>query len=396
MAAACQQGRYNSISPKVTLTRKRIEVPFLDLGAHHSPIRSELMDAIHEVVESNAYAGGPFVERFEHAFAQYCQTKYAVGVGSGTESLWLALKAKGIGPGDEVITVPNSFFATAEAISHTGAKPVFIDVSNETLTMDPALLEAAITHRTKAVIPVHLFGQPANLDSILEIAKRHELFVLEDAAQAAGAEYKGRRVGSLGDCASFSFYPGKNLGALGEAGALTTNDAALAQRLRILRDHGQAEKNEHSEIGWNARMDGIQAAALHVKLKHLDQSNEKRRAHAAIYTELLGTHPRIETPSEPTSAEQIFHVYAVRIPNRDQTLDTLAKDGIQCFIHYPVPIHLQSAYQHLGYAKGDFPASEESASQLLSLPMYPELAREQIVHVAESLRAAVDSQIDQQ
>ena len=392
MAVACRQSRFKPNSPKVTLTRKRMEVPFLDLSAHHCPIQRQLMEAIQEVVESSAFSGGPFVERFENAFAQYCQTDHAIGVGSGTESLWLALKAQGIGSGDEVITAPNTFFATAEAISHTGATPVFVDVSEETLNIDVSLIEAAITERSKAIIPVHLFGQPADIDPILTIAKRHGLFVLEDAAQAAGAEYRGRRSGALGNCASFSFYPGKNLGALGEAGALTTNDADLARRLRVLRDHGQAKKHQHSDIGWNARMDGIQAAVLRVKLQRLDEANEKRRAHAALYSGLLRECPLVKTPSESAGNRHIFHIYAVRVPNRDQTIETLAQEGIRCSIHYPVPIHQQPAYQHLGYAAGSFPCAERSSSQLLSLPMYPELTQDQITHVAETLKATVENQ----
>ncbi len=264
-----------------------MSVPFVNLKAQHDALKELLQAAIQEVVDNNAFANGPFVAKFEADFAAYCQTPYAVGVGSGTEALWLSLLALGIGAGDEVITVPSTFVATAEAISFCGARPVFVDIDERTYTLDPGWLERAITPRTKAVIPVHLFGQMADMDPIMEIARRHQLAVVEDACQAHGAEYGGRKAGSLGHAGCFSFYPGKNLGAFGEAGAVVTHDPALAEKIRILRDHGQATKYEHSVIGWNARMDGIQGAVLRVKLRHLEQSNAARRAHARLYGEYL-------------------------------------------------------------------------------------------------------------
>ena len=275
-----------------------MRVPFLDLNSAHAPLRGEIRAAIEEVIDRGVFAGGPFVEDFEKDFAAYCGVRHAIGVGSGTDALWLALLALGVGPGDEVLTVPNTFMATAEAITYCGAKPVFVDVDERTYTMDPAALETAITARTKAIIPVHLFGQPADMDPILEIARARGLVVIEDAAQAHGAEYKGRRAGSLGDAGCFSFYPGKNLGALGEAGAVVTGDHELQEKIRILRDHGQIRKYHHTMVGWNARMDGIQAAVLRVKLRHLEAGNELRRSHAAHYDRSLQEIEELETPSE--------------------------------------------------------------------------------------------------
>ncbi|MGD1032548.1 MAG: DegT/DnrJ/EryC1/StrS family aminotransferase, partial [Opitutaceae bacterium] len=290
-----------------------MRVPFLDLRAQHDPIRAELLAAINEVIDNSAFAGGPVVAKFEEEFAAFCQTAHAVGVGNGTDALWLALLARGIGPGDEVITVPNSFMATAEAISYCGATPVFVDVDESTYTLDPARLEAAITPRTKAVIPVHLYGQMADMDPIMEIAGRHGLFVLEDACQAHGAEYKGRRAGSIGHAGAFSFYPGKNLGALGEAGAVTTNDQALADRIKCLREHGQSRKYHHSHIGWNARMDGIQAAALRIKLKNLARANMARRSNAALYDRLLAGVESVITPFVAEYSKPVYHLYVIRV-----------------------------------------------------------------------------------
>jgi len=278
-----------------------MKVPFLDLRAQHEPIRAELLAAINEVIDSSAFAGGPFVARFEEDFAAFCQTAHAVGVGNGTDALWLALLARGIGPGDEVITVPNSFLATAEAISYCGATPVFVDVDEQTYTLDPALLEAAITPRTKAVIPVHLYGQMADMDPIMEIAGRHGLFVLEDACQAHGAEYKGRRAGSIGHAAAFSMYPGKNLGALGEAGAVTTNDPDLAERVKCLREHGQSKKYHHSHIGWNARMDGIQGAVFWPALRVLSRPSW-RRVVLRSFTSMWSESPSAIASSQPSGS----------------------------------------------------------------------------------------------
>jgi dTDP-4-amino-4,6-dideoxygalactose transaminase len=372
-----------------------MKVPFLDLKAHHGPIRDELNQAIGEVIDAGAFAGGPFVAAFERDFAAYCETGFAAGVGNGTDALWLCLLALGVGPGDEVITVPSTFIATAEAISFCGARPVFVDIDERTYTMDPGLLERAITPRTRAIIPVHLFGQMADMDPILEIARRHRLPVVEDACQAHGALYKGRRAGSLGVAGCFSFYPGKNLGALGEAGAVVTNDAELDGRIKVLRDHGQTRKYYHSRIGWNGRMDGIQAAALRVKLKRLEAANSRRGANARIYDELLGGCEEVVTPWAVPHNRHIYHVYAVRVRERDCVLESLAGKGISCAIHYPVPLHLQEAYQGLGRGEGSFPVSEQCAREFLSLPMYPELGADQIQAVARELKACVSEPADE-
>ena len=366
-----------------------IKVPFLDLGLHHAPLRAEFDRAISEVIDSGAFAGGPFVEKFEADFAGYNNSLFAVGLGSGTEALWLTLLACGIGEGDEVITVPTTFMATAEAITFCGARPVFVDINDSTYTMDPAELEGAVTSRTKAIIPVHLFGQPADMDPILEFARQHDLFVIEDAAQAHGAEYKGRKAGTLGDAGCFSFYPGKNLGAFGEAGAVVTDDMELQEKIRILRDHGQVRKYHHTMIGWNCRMDGIQGAVLRVKLQHLDAGNSRRRTHAVRYNRALQELEEIVTPVEAAFARHVYHVYAVRVQERDEVLAVLAQKGIQCGVHYPVPIHLQRAYRGLGYEAGDFPNAERTAQEFISLPMFPELTEEQINTVSSTLREAI-------
>jgi dTDP-4-amino-4,6-dideoxygalactose transaminase len=279
--------------------------------------------------------------------------------------------------------------ATAEAISYCGARPVFVDVDEQTYTMDASLLEAAITPRTKAVIPVHLFGQTADMDPILRIARSHGLTVIEDACQAHGAEYKGRRAGSLGDAACFSFYPGKNLGAFGEAGAVTTDNEELARKIRVLRDHGQVRKYYHSMVGWNARMDGIQGAVLQIKLRHLDRSNVLRRTNAALYHRLLQDVTEVTLPVEASWARHVYHVYAIRTTDRDELMTALNAAGIGCGIHYPVPVHLQEAYQDLGHTAGDFPVAERAASEFVSLPMYPELTPEQVETVAARVKEAV-------
>ena len=368
-----------------------MKVPYLDLHAHHAPLKAEILAAIAEVIDANAFAGGPYVAAFEKDFAAFCRTQHAIGVGNGTDALWLALLAMGVGPGDEVITVPSTFMATAEAISFTGATPVFVDVDPKTYTMNPALLERAITPRTKAVIPVHLFGQTANMDPILDIARRHKLRVVEDACQAHGADYKGRPAGSMGDAGCFSFYPGKNLGAFGEAGAVTTNDPALAERIQVLRDHGQQKKYVHSHIGWNARMDGIQGAVLRIKLRHLAASNTGRRAAAKRYNEQLGGRADIVTPTEAAYGTHIYHVYAVRVKGRDQLLRTLGEAGIGCGIHYPIPVHLQPAYSQLKLGRGSFPVAERCADEFLSLPMFPELTSEQTETVAQQVKTLLSS-----
>ncbi len=366
-----------------------MNVPFLNLRAAHDPIKAEILSAIQEVIESSAFAGGSFVARFDQEFAAFCQTKHSIGLGSGTEALWLPLLALGVGHGDEVITVPSTFMATAEAITYCGAKPVFIDVEEQTYTMDPALLERAITPKTKAIIPVHLFGQVADMDPIMEIARRHGIPVIEDACQAHGAEYKGRRAGSIGIAGAFSFYPGKNLGAMGEAGAVTTNDSALKAKIETLRDHGQHKKYHHSMVGWNARMDGMQAAVLSIKLKRLEAGNAARRANAEHYRSLLSAENKLVLPRESSDRKHVYHLYSTRTKNRDAVIEALAKRSIACGIHYPIPVHLQEAYKELGLGKGSFPVAEKCAEEFISLPMFPELNKDQIELVARELKVAI-------
>jgi dTDP-4-amino-4,6-dideoxygalactose transaminase len=366
-----------------------MNVPFLDLKAQYASIKKEINTAIQEVLDSCAFAGGPFVEKFEKEWAAYCGVKHAIGVGNGTDALWLALLALGIGRGDEVITVPNTFLATAEAISYAGAAPVFIDIDPRTNTMDPALLEKAITPRTRAVIPVHLFGQTADMDPIMEIAGKRSLAVIEDACQAHGAEYKGKRAGSIGAAGCFSFYPGKNLGAYGEGGAVTTQDDGMAAKIRVLRDHGQTKKYYHDLVGWNARLDGIQGAVLSVKLTQLENWNTARRAAAGKYIELLSGVPGLVLPKEAPYAKHVYHVFALRVRGRDKLLKDLLDKGVHCGIHYPVAVHLQKAYGSLGLKRGTFPVAEACADEYLSLPMYPELSQAQISHVARSIRESL-------
>jgi dTDP-4-amino-4,6-dideoxygalactose transaminase len=363
----------------------QVRVPFLDLKAHHAPLRTEIDLAIAEVIDSGAFAGGPVVAQFEDEFAAFCGTRHAIGVGNGTDALWLALLACGIGPDDEVITVPNTFMATAEAITYTGATPVFVDVDEHTYTMDPGLLERARTPRTKAIIPVHLFGQVADLDPILSFARRHGLYLIEDAAQAHGAEYKGHKAGSIGDAGCFSFYPGKNLGAFGEAGAVVTNDDKLQDKIRVLRDHGQVRKYHHAMVGWNCRMDGIQAAILRIKLRHLEQANQRRRTHAGQYDQLFQGLAEVVPPLEAAYGKHVYHVYPIRVRERDEVMRRLEEKGIACGIHYPVPIHLQEAYRGLGYRADAFPVSERICTEFISLPMFPELTPAQVELVVDSV-----------
>jgi dTDP-4-amino-4,6-dideoxygalactose transaminase len=368
-----------------------MNVPFLDLKAQYLPMKDEIHAALDAVLDKTAFAGGPFVAQFEKEFAAFCGTQHAVGVGNGTDALWMALLGLGIGPGDEVITVPDTFIATCEAISYCGAKPVFVDVDEKSYNMDPSLLEAAITQKTKAVIPVHLFGQTADMGPIIEIAKKHNLFVVEDASQAHGALYRGKPAGSIGDAGCFSFYPGKNLGAYGEAGAVVTNNAVLAGQMRMLRDHGSAKKYYHQVIGWNARMDGFQAAVLSVKLKYLPQWNEGRRRNAARYNELLAGLPGVVTPVEMNYGKHIYHVYAVRVKDRDSLIGLLGEKGVGTNVHYPVPVHLQNAYSFLGLKEGSYPVAEKCASEFLSLPMFAELTDQQLAYVREAMKSAMEA-----
>ena len=363
-----------------------MEVPFLDLKAQYNSIKDEIHTSIQQVLDKTAFAGGPFVQQFEESFATYCQTEYAVGVSNGTAAIWLALAALDIGPGDEVITVANTFIATAEAISFAGAKPVFVDIDESTHTMDPDAIEAAITPNTKAIIPVHLFGQMADMNPIMKVARKHNLYVIEDAAQAHGATYQGHRAGSIADVGCFSFYPGKNLGAYGEAGGVVTNNKEIADRIRMIRDHGQSKKYFHQIVGWNARMDGIQGAVLSVKLKYIDQWNELRRQHAREYDNLLANVPGVVLPQVAPYGTHVYHIYAIRMANREEAISRLRQDGVACGIHYPLPLHLQEAYKDLNYKNGDFPTSEKCCSEYISLPMFAELTPTQILHVTESLK----------
>lgn len=366
-------------------------VPFLDLTAQRNPIHDELMQAIEGVIEKNAFAGGPFVQAFEKKFAAYCQVEHCMGVASGTDALWLALLALGVEPGDEVITVPNTFIATAEAISYCGATPVFVDVDEATCTLNPELLEAAISPKTKGVIPVHLYGQTADMDPILSIAKAHGLFVVEDACQAHGATYKGRPAGSMGDAGCFSFYPGKNLGAYGEAGGVTTNRSDVADKVRMLRDHGQLKKYDHYRVGWNGRMDGIQGAVLDVKLRHLDDWTDSRRKHAYFYNEMFEGVSGVGIPFEADWAKHVYHVYQIQVAERDALLDFLQKNQVGCGIHYPVPLHLTNAYRMLGVEEGRFPVAEALAKKTLSLPMFAELNEEQLNTVVQTVKQFFES-----
>ncbi|MDH4202668.1 MAG: DegT/DnrJ/EryC1/StrS family aminotransferase [Phycisphaerae bacterium] len=366
-----------------------MKVPFLDLKAQYETIQHLMNAAIQQVIDQTAFAGGPFVERFEKDFAAFCNCKYAIGCSSGTSALRLALFSLGIGEGDEVITAPNTFIATAEAISACGAKPIFVDIDEKTYNMDPDLLEDAITPKTKAVIPVHLYGQVCEMEKILRVADSHGLFVIEDACQAHGATYKEWPAGSMGDAGCFSFYPGKNLGAYGEAGAVTTNKPELAEKMRMYRDHGQQSKYYHSMVGWNDRMDGIQGAILSVKLQCLAQWNQARRNHAQAYSQRLSEFPDIITPSNPVNGNHVYHIYAIRVRFRDTLMKHLAERGIGCGIHYPVPIHLQKAYRHLGLAEGFFPVAEACAREQVSLPMFPELRPSQIDAVCQAIETAL-------
>src|SRR5271166_1718914 len=366
------------------LTRREASVPFLDLKAQYASIREEILDALHEVAESTAYVLGPKVIAFEEAFAAFVGAKHCVGVNSGTSALHLALIAAGVRPGDEVITVPMTFIATSWAISYSGATPVFVDVDPATYTMDTRKIERKITRRTRAILPVHLYGQPADLEPILEIGRRHGIPIIEDAAQAHGAQYQGKAAGSQGFCGCFSFYPGKNLGAYGEAGAVVTDDEQVADRLRSLRDHAQSRRYHHAELGFNYRMDGFQGAVLGVKLKYLDRWTEARRRLADRYREKLFGMP-LKLPIEAPGRKHVWHLYVALHPHRDRIRRELEARGIETGLHYPVPVHLQEAYADLEHRPGDFPIAERVASDCLSLPLFPEMTDEQQDRVVAAL-----------
>lgn len=357
-------------------------IPFVDLKAQYRAVKPEIDAAVARVLESSQFILGPEVAAFEKEFAQYISAAAAIGVNSGTSALHLALLAAGIGPGDEVITVPFTFVATVAAIGYSGAKPVFVDIDPASFTMDAAQIEAAITPRTKAIMPVHLYGQPADMDPIMEIARKHNLIVIEDAAQAHGAQYKGCRAGSIGDLGCFSFYPGKNLGAYGEGGAVVTSNPAYERTIRMLRDWGTETKYVHELRGYNYRLEGIQGAILRVKLRYLEAWTEARRAHAAEYNRLLQG-SGVGVPQTMPYARHVWHIYAVRTQDRTGLQAALQQQGIQSGIHYPIPVHLQPAWAHLNYSRGDFPHSEKTAEEVLSLPMYAELTEDDIHAVAD-------------
>jgi dTDP-4-amino-4,6-dideoxygalactose transaminase len=360
------------------------KVPTLDLKAQYRSIKPEIDAAIAGVLDSSQFVLGPEVAKFEQEFASYCGTAECIALNSGTSALHLALLAAGAGPGDEVITVPFTFVASVAAIVYTGARPVLVDIDPRSFNMDPAKIEAAITPRTKAILPVHLYGQPADMDSIMEIALRHKLIVIEDAAQAHGAKYKGRTAGSIGDIACFSFYPGKNLGAYGEGGAVTTNNAEFANKIRMLRDWGQDRKYHHVLHGFNYRMEALQGAILSVKLRHLERWNESRRAIVHTYNQLL-TGSNVERPLEMPWAHHVYHQYTIRTNHRDSLQQALQNQGIQTGIHYALPVHLQPAYANLGYKRNSLPQSEKAAEQVLSLPLFPEMTEDQIEMVARAI-----------
>ncbi|CAG1066853.1 perosamine synthetase [uncultured bacterium] len=358
----------------------RLNIPFLDLKRQHAALKAEIIEAISRVIDDTAFSGGPFVEEFEREFAAYCGASYVAAVGNGTDALHLAMRALGIGQGDEVIVPANTFVATAWGASHAGATPVFVDCHPETWTIDPARIEERVTARTKAIAGVHLYGQPFDVAAVKEIAARHSLFLIEDCAQAVGAKYRGKRVGGLGDAGCFSFYPGKNLGACGEAGGVTTNSAGLDARIRSLRSHGSLVKYYHDEVGYNMRMDGIHGAVLSLKLKYIDAWNGRRLDIARRYREELAS-SGLRMQKTPEWAGHVYHLFVVVADDRERLRKHLESKGVFPGIHYPVPCHLQKAYSHLGYRKGDFPNAEALSEGCLSLPVFPEMTDEEVEYV---------------
>ena len=361
-------------------------IPFVDLAAMHRPIADEINGAIAGVLARNDYILGDDVAHFEDEFAAYCEATHGVGVDSGTSALELALRALGVGPGDEVITSANTYIATALAVTAVGARPVLVDVDPTTRNLDPSRVAEAITPRTRCLIPVHLYGHPAPMDEIMELARTEGLRVIEDASQAHGARYRGRRVGGIGDVGAFSLYPSKNLGALGDAGIIVTNDPDIADRVRLLRNWGSRRKYVHETVGWNRRLDTLQAAVLRIKLRHLDAWNQSRRDVARLYDAMLSDRcPEVMTPTTAQWAEPVYHLYVVGSRNRDDLQRHLADDGITTVIHYPIPIHLQGAYRELGYVRGDFPVAEQDADRVLSLPMHPNMTDDVVERIVRSV-----------
>lgn len=368
-----------------------MKVPFVDLNRVHNPLREELNQAINRVINDNSYILGKEVEEFEKNFAAYCDVGYAAGVSTGTDALELILRGLGIENGDEVIVPANTFIATASAIVSAGAKPVLVDC-DEDYNIDATKIESAITSKTKAIVPVHLYGKPAHMNKIMEIAKKHNLKVIEDACQAHGAKYDGEKAGSFGDAAAFSFYPAKNLGAFGDAGIAVSNDKELIEKIKMLRNYGQSKKYHHNFFAFNRRMDTIQAAILNIKLKHLDEWNEQRRKIASIYSRgLENLKGIVEIPKEDKNKEHIYHLYVIRTEKREELQNFLKEKGIDTGIHYPLPIHLQEAFRHLGYKEGDFPRTEEYAKQILSLPVFPGMADEEAKNVVNEIKSFFDN-----
>lgn len=366
-------------------------IPPLDLKAQYASIHAEVMAAINAVLESQQFVLGPQVSALESEVAEYCGARFAVGVASGTDALILALHAAGVGPGDEVLLPAFSFIASADTVSLLGAKPVFADIRPDTFNVDADQLARLITSRTKAIMPVHLYGQPADMDPVLALAQKHGLKIVEDNAQAIGARYKGKRTGSMGDYGCISFFPSKNLGAYGDGGMILTNSTASPEHLRVLRNHGSAKKYYSTEQGWNSRLDEVQAAILRVKLRHLDAWGAARRSKATSYDRLLSRIAGVVTPAVSPWAEHVYHQYTIRVPQRDHVQKSLAAHGIASTVYYPTPMHLQPVYSSLGYKPGDLPESERAAAEVLSLPIYPELTESQIARVAEALAGALHS-----
>jgi dTDP-4-amino-4,6-dideoxygalactose transaminase len=369
-----------------------MKVPFVDLYQQHQEVEAELVEVFQRVLRKSSFILGPEVHAFEQSFASYVGSSECIAVNSGTAALQLVLLGLGIGPGQEVITVPNTFIATAEAISAVGARPVFVDVDPISYNMDPAQVEAAITPRTAALLPVHLYGQSADLEALQDIARRHNLHLVEDACQAHGATFKQKKAGSVGVAGCFSFYPGKNLGCLGEGGAIVTNDAELAQRMRMYRDHGSIRKYEHRVPGYNFRLEGLQGGFLSVKLLHLDSWNDRRRAVAKRYNELLSD-SGLTLPFEMPYGKHVYHLYVIQADDREGLRQLLSAAGVESGLHYPVPLHLQEAYADLGYIKGSFPVSERLSERILSLPMHPGISDEQIQHVASVVLEHCNAQL---
>jgi len=363
-------------------------IPFVDLKAQYNSIKNEIDEAIQRVLNTTSFIMGEELIKFEEEFALFCNAKYAIGVANGSDALILALRACGISEKDEVITVPHTFIATTEAITHVGGKVVFIDIDPKTYTIDVSKIEEKITEKTKAIIPIHLYGQPADMGTIMELAKKYNLRVIEDAAQAHGAKYKGKKVGPIGDVGCFSFYPGKNLGAYGDAGMVVTNNEEIAEKIKLLRNHGRiTKKYEHEIEGYSSRLDNLQAAILRVKLKYLDEWNDRRRNNAKKYDESLSKIDGIITPYEADYAKHVYHLYVIRTEKgRDKLREELKLKGVATGIHYPIPLHLQPAYSYLGYKKGDFPVTEEYSQKILSLPMFAELTGGQIEEIVELVK----------